>query len=157
MMVGLVAIGGAVLMSFLIWNIRGLSSFQKQEIMKEFIFRHKISLFGLSETMLQTVDDRIIRSCWGRIGNPWVFSPSRGRSGGLPLSWDANEITVVKQVTNNSWIAVDLAIPGVGLCSLVSVYCPTSRGERLGVLLEIENLVRSWNHPFLLVETSTRC
>lgn len=69
-------------------NCRGLGSSGKCGEINELLKDEKVSILGLQETKLETINMALVRSIWGNSDVEFSFGSSVGASGGTLLMWD---------------------------------------------------------------------
>ncbi|KAK8680001.1 hypothetical protein V6N13_108956 [Hibiscus sabdariffa] len=75
-------------MRMLSWNVRGLGMAAKRHAVQKVIRQHRCELAVLQETKLEVVTDAIVRRIWIMDNFEYVFTPVKGRSGGIVVIWD---------------------------------------------------------------------
>lgn len=76
------------------WNVRGLSSNRKKQILHELLDTEKIDIVMLQETKMATFTNRHFRNISSRL-DIWHWAPSVGRSGGILFGADSNKVRVL--------------------------------------------------------------
>lgn len=56
-------------MNFLNWNVRGINSTKKRQILADIVTNHHIDILALQETKKETFTDRILRTISKRLMN----------------------------------------------------------------------------------------
>jgi hypothetical protein len=67
------------------WNVRGLNSSQKRELVKYWLRNWKCDAVCLQETKLEKIDLQLVRSLWGNSFVDWEMLPAIGTAGGVLL------------------------------------------------------------------------
>lgn len=70
-------------MKILSWNVRGLGTYRKRAVIKEFLKVYQPDIVMLQETKSDLCDRSSIKSIWGSHFCKWDILPSCGRSGGI--------------------------------------------------------------------------
>ena len=70
-------------MKGIIWNCRGIQKKGVSSFLKDLIHEHNFHFIGLQETMLENVDDKILRKIDPNGVYLWKWIPARGKSGGI--------------------------------------------------------------------------
>lgn len=76
---------------FLSWNVRGISSQEKWDNIRDKIRELSPHIFSLQETKREAFDRAYVKKFCPRHLSEFVFSPSRGASGGLITVWNPNQ------------------------------------------------------------------
>jgi exonuclease III len=74
----------------LCWNVRGLNSEIRQRAVFSKINESECDIICLQETKCETFDWSLIRKFYPKRFNSFVFSPSRGASGGIIVLWNSS-------------------------------------------------------------------
>jgi exonuclease III len=77
-------------MKFLCWNIRGMNSTHKHNILHDLIVFHKINIVAIQETKKQDFTKKMLGSIANRF-DIWVTLPSVGMSGGILVGCDSSQ------------------------------------------------------------------
>ncbi|KAG2658439.1 hypothetical protein PVAP13_1KG219610, partial [Panicum virgatum] len=85
----------------LVWNVRGLNSRARRNVVRELIAQENISLLSLQETKLDTCSAIIIMETCGA-GFNFVFLPASNTCGGILLAWKSNIWSVTNWVVRAS-------------------------------------------------------
>ena len=118
-----------------VWNVRGLGSSSKKEMVRSLIRKERVEMIGLVESKHTEITMQDINSCWGYQDVEWVQVPAEvGGSGGLILSWLKDSFTLVEVKTMQNWIlAVGIMQQSNFRCTICTGYEPNDRHERLVV------------------------
>ena len=85
----------------LVWNVRGLNSRARRNVLRELVAQENISLLSLQETKLDTYSANIIMEICGA-GFTFLFLPASNTCGGILLAWKSNiwSVTVTPKILN---------------------------------------------------------
>jgi len=126
--------------NFLVWNVRGLNSRARRNVVRELVAQERVSLLALQETKLNDCDDAIIRELVG-VGFDYCFLPACHTCGGILLAWR----TDVWSASNSSRGAFTLTV-NITLRSsddswwLTSVYGPQADSDKVLFLEELRSI-----------------
>lgn len=81
-------------LNLLNWNIRGLNSHKKQQILHDLLIKEHIDIVMIQESKKDNFSNRCLRKLSNRI-DIWHWVPSRGRSGGILFGGDSNKIKLL--------------------------------------------------------------
>lgn len=134
------------------WNMRGLTARVKRSSLRKLITSHDPCFAFVQETKMEEINTKTIRTFWKSNDIDWIFSPSRGNSGGILAVWNSNIFNMKSTVVMQSWIAIN----GVFLnsnfeFSLITVYNPCSVAARAEVWQQIIEFQNSISMPCLLI------
>ena len=81
----------------LVWNVRGLNSRARRNVVRELVDQENISLISLQETKLDVCSNDLVREICGA-NFDYVYQPASNTCGGILLAWKSN----IWSVTNPS-------------------------------------------------------
>jgi len=70
----------------LVWNVRGLNSRSRRNVVRELVSQENISLLSLQETKLADISVSLILEICGA-GFDYFFKPATNTCGGILLAW----------------------------------------------------------------------
>ena len=113
------------------WNVRGLNSSHKRELVRFWLRKWNCDVVCLQETKLADIDLQLVRSLWGNSFVDWEMLPALGTAGGVLLLWDKRVLekldSVVCQFSVSClWKGVSDGFEWVG----TGLYGPTNDGIR---------------------------
>ena len=73
----------------LVWNVRGLNSRARRDVVREVVDNENISLLSLQETKIVDFPDALLREICGT-GFDFFFQPACGSCGGILLAWNTS-------------------------------------------------------------------
>lgn len=121
------------------WNIRGMGAKIKRSSLRKIINTKKPHFTFLQETKLESIDQKIIKTCWNSDDSSWEFSPASGKSGGILSVWDKKYFNLESIKIEKHWIAMCGVILSKNFkCMLINVYNPCNIDLRKEVWSEIE-------------------
>lgn len=111
-------------MNFLNWNVRGINSTRKRQILADIVKEQHIDILALQETKKETFTDRILRTI-SRDIDEWKWLPSQGTSGGILFGCNSTKFRIVDchlrkfsmdvlvecLVDNNNWVITVVYAP----------------------------------------------
>ena len=120
--------------NFLIWNVRGLNSRARRNVVRELVGQERISLVSLQETKLDDCDEAMVRDLFG-LGFDFCFLPSCHTCGGILLAWktDAWSVSSVSRGEFSLTAEITLTASGESWC-LTSVYGPQADNDKIRFL-----------------------
>lgn len=77
------------------WNVRGLNSSRKKQILGDIISKENIDIVFIQETKVENFSQRGLRKISSRI-DIWHWLPANGRSGGILFGGDSNKIKILR-------------------------------------------------------------
>ena len=86
-------------LKILSWNVRGLNSPRKREVVKNLLRDWRCDIIYLQETKINSMDLQTIKSLWGSPYSDWVALDAVNTTGGVLLMWDkrmVEQVDVVK-------------------------------------------------------------
>ena len=72
--------------NFLVWNVRGLNSCARHNVVRDLVGQERVSLISLQETKLDDCDEAMIMDMFG-LGFDFSFLPACHTCGGILLAW----------------------------------------------------------------------
>ena len=75
--------GYKFLMKFLSWNIRGLGRTEKKKAVRSMVARCQADFLLLQESKLEKVENKLLKSIWGKNSFDGKVSLAVGSAGGL--------------------------------------------------------------------------
>jgi exonuclease III len=73
----------------LCWNVRGLNSDKHQRALRSKIEESQCSIICIQETKCEVIAHKLIRNCYPKRFDSFVYSPSVGASGGILVLWNS--------------------------------------------------------------------
>ena len=70
----------------LVWNVRGLNSRARRDVVRELVVQENISLLSLQETKLADCPQNLVMNGCGA-GFDFLCQPASGTCGGILLAW----------------------------------------------------------------------
>lgn len=113
------------------WNLRGLNARVKKSSLRKLIKSHDPHFVFVQETKMETFSPKVIKSLWNDDNIEWLFSPSRGNSGGLLTMWKSDFFHLCSHNINLNWIALNGFFPAQNFNgAMINIYNPCDREER---------------------------
>jgi len=128
--------------NFLLWNVRGLNSRSRRNVVHELVGQERASLISLQETKLDDCDDTMIRELFG-LGFEFASLPACHTCGGILLAWkgDVWSVSNISRGEFSLTAKVTLKSSDVSWW-LTSVYGPQSDLDKVRFLDELR-MIRS--------------
>lgn len=79
--------------NFMVWNVRGLNSRARRNVVRELIAQENLSLFSLQETKLDDCNDALVLDLCGDDFD-YFFKPASNTCGGILLAWKRHAYVV---------------------------------------------------------------
>jgi len=140
-------------MTIAVWNIRGIGSRTKKDMIKSLITQERIDIMGLVESKHNDISAQDMYSCWGNQDIDWLNVPAEeGGSGGMILAWTKESFTLVEHKSMQHWISAKgiLMQDNFG-CHICLVYAPNDRHKRLEVWNQLRELQQTSSEPWILM------
>ena len=93
----------------LIWNVRGLNSRARRNVVRELVDQENISLLSLQETKLQDCTESVVLETCGA-NFDFVFKPAANTCGGIFLAWRRDTWAVTSPVIRSFSLTVKLTL-----------------------------------------------
>ena len=131
------------------WNVRGLNSSHRCELIRYWLRKWNCDVVCLQETKLADFDLQLVRSLWGNSFVDWEMFPALGTTGGVLLLWDRRVLekldSVVCQFSVSClWKGVSDGFEWVG----TGLYDPTNDGIRNELWIELSGVRLKWDLPW---------
>lgn len=115
----------------LCWNVRGINSEAKWNAIRQKIEESACAVFCLQETKREIFDAAYVKKFAPRRFDKFVYSPSRGTSGGVFVGWNSAVFDGQIVVQTDHAIVLNMkACVNADSLNLVNVYGPSSGLER---------------------------
>lgn len=92
------------LIKLLSWNVRGLGRPKKRRKIKQVFCARRVDMVLLQETKRSTIDEKFVRSIWGREQMDFMTVDSTGAAGGLLCIWNPEVFQLVDCCSNRNFI-----------------------------------------------------
>jgi exonuclease III len=123
----------------LFWNVRGLNSSIRQDVVRMLVDSAKIDVVCCQETKMQPISRRDILSMLGVEFTEFVFLPSIGNSGGILVAWKRNIGHTRLQRIDNHCVSVQFCKQDGQPWWLTCVYGPQGNSEKIIFLQELRD------------------
>lgn len=134
------------------WNLRGLNARVKKSSLRKLIKSHDPHFVFVQETKMETFSPKVIKSLWNDDNIEWLFSPSRGNSGGLLTMWKSDFFHLCSHNINLNWIALNGFFPAQNFNgAMINIYNPCDREERENIWDSISEFWHGINTPCLIL------
>ena len=134
------------------WNIRGINEEDKCKAVKEKIEESVAVVYCIQETKRTSFDPFFVKKFAPRRFNKFVYSPSRGASGGIIMGW--NESIFTGQVVEINLFAITVHFTSNhnnDIWTLTTVYGPSHGPDRDSFIDWINNLNISPSENWIIV------
>lgn len=137
-------------LSLLNWNIRGMNSSKKKQILHDLIDLEKIDVIMIQETKMENFSTRQLRKISHRF-DLWHWVPAIGRSGGILFGGDSNKIKVLRWEAHRFCLDIQLENKlDSSIWQLTIVYGPVNMSLKKSLWAELD-LVQQHNIPLWVV------
>lgn len=136
--------------SVCIWNVRGLNSVARRNVLRATVRDEHITLICVEETKLATIDDHMILQLLGA-GFDFAFKPAVVTCGGILVAWRTDRWEVSSIVHHSYALSVRIMrTDDPEPWWLTTVYGPFGNNERATFLQEIRDFRASNHGPWAL-------
>jgi exonuclease III len=134
-----------------IWNVRGLNSRARRDVVREFILQQHVSVVCLVETKLDVIRSSVACDLMGSSFD-YVFLPSVGVAGGILIGWRRDLWSVQRQTMRRFSVTVDIQslVSAQPTWSLATVYRPVDDELKAEFLEELREIHADCPTPLLL-------
>jgi exonuclease III len=135
------------------WNVRGLNSPARRQVIRELVQDHQCTIACLQETKLQTVTDSVVTEILGgRFSGNFVALPADGTRGGILLACSQDHFTIISSSTNTHSVTATIQRRSDNECwTLTVVYGPQGDTEKLDFLQEIKQTKPSSHKEWMIL------
>lgn len=121
-----------------IWNVRGLNSRARRNVVREFVSQERASVVCLVETKLDVISPSLASDITGTAFD-YVCLPSDGYSGGIEVAWARESWSVSSTVSREFSVTIDLepSMSSERPWSLAVVYGPVAEARKPDFLAEM--------------------
>nr|XP_045083710.1 uncharacterized protein LOC123493747 [Aegilops tauschii subsp. strangulata] len=134
------------------WNVRGLNSPAKREVIREVADEHRLAILCLQETKLETWTPQLARDVGGSRLDGCTVLLAMGTRGGLAIFWDKEVLLVDSHALGQFSITVSVRdIASSTTFWLTNVYGPTNDNLKDAFLAEIAAAALPLGQPWLLM------
>jgi len=125
----------------LIWNVRGLNSVARRNVVRSLVVSTKIDIVCLQETKMVAISREIILSMLGSdFDNNYICLPSVGASGGILIAWRSRLGAIQASRMDNHSASVQFCSASGSPWWLTCVYGPQDNQEKLQFLQELRDI-----------------
>ena len=136
--------------NILSWNVRGLKSKARRDVVRSLVSDANASVVFLQETKLSSVSPNLISEICGTAFSSYSFLPAYGTRGGVIVACRSPFTATVVQVLQFS-INVTVAAPTIEPFHLSAVYVPPDVRFKEPFLAELVNARALLPGPWLLI------
>lgn len=121
----------------LIWNVRGLNSRTRRDMVRTVVHQERISLICLQETKMAVIDDHVVRDLMGGSFD-YSYLPAHNTSGGILIAWRTNIWSGSHYTRHDNSITIKLTLLLDGFSTwLTVVYGPQTEAAKIQFLEEL--------------------
>lgn len=129
-------------LSILSWNIRGSNNATARRNLRAMITKHQPTILLLQETKCENLEDNAKDSIWNHRDHSWLFSPARGMSGGILVSWQHSTFSLESSKVEHSWIWVRGKIADVSThINCINIYSPPDLNQKIQIWNQIGDIL----------------
>ena len=143
-------------MKGLFWNCRGIKKNGVSSFLKDLILEHNFHFIALQETMVENIEDKILRKIDPKETYLWKWLPSRGKSGGI-LSGVNLEVLDVGSFHEEKYL-LQLTLWDKQMkqkWDFINMYGAAHEENKLEFLTELARVCSGITIPYMLGVTST--
>ena len=135
----------------LFWNVRGLNSAARQDVVRSLVDSLRVDVVCLQETKLVNCDCRTVLSMLGAdFDNNLICLPSVGASGGVLITWRAKLGRIVASRVDSFSVSVKFN-PADGVAWwLICVYGPQGHDRKIVFIHELRAIRAACTGPWRL-------
>lgn len=135
------------------WNIRGINNSTARRNLQSLLRIHNPVVLLLQETKCGTLEEVTKDYLWSSQDHSWLFSPSRGHSGGLLTSWNNNLFVLASFQKKDSWIWIRGNMANNSeFINCVNIYSPNDLHDKKALWIELGCILNShMNEAFCLM------
>ncbi|XP_071735549.1 uncharacterized protein [Rutidosis leptorrhynchoides] len=139
-------------MNLLSLNIGGgVTSFNKHRWVSKLCKDHAITILGIQETKMSTLNHFAVKALWGNFNFKVAASCARGRSGGILTICDPNSFNCSRVISfNNMQIVEGRFCERDSPCFLINVYAPQSRRQKKRIWDFILSFINNNDGDFII-------
>ena len=97
----------------MVWNVRGLNSRARRNVVRELVAQENISLLSLQETKLDCCSENVFREICG-VGFDFLSLPAMNTRGGILLAWQCNIWSVSNPILKQYSLTVKITLLASG-------------------------------------------
>lgn len=148
-------------LTLLTWNIRGINNLIARKNLRKLVQKFSPWVLLLQETKCEQLTVSMMESIWDD-SHEWIFSPARGQSGGLAISWDKRKLKLIDSNGSHSflWARWELEV-GVGstkvFVNCINVYGPQSSTTKRILWEELGSFITNFEHEPLCLAGDFNC
>ncbi|XP_022158956.1 uncharacterized protein LOC111025405 [Momordica charantia] len=113
-------------MKFLTWNVRGLDSWKKGALIKQFISRLNPNVVILQETKLSYMDILIVKSLWSAHGINWSALDASGMASGILILWNDPDLKAAEMIEGVFSLTINFCLSDGFLFWVSGIYGPST-------------------------------
>jgi len=85
-------------MKFMFWNVRGLGTSYRRSLVRKHILSDNLEIVALQETIKRDFDDGDLKDLAGAHPFSWLWTPSKGHSGGMILGVNSESLEIEESI-----------------------------------------------------------
>ena len=134
----------------LCWNVRGLNSSARQDVVRCLVDSVKADVICIQETKMSDVTRWLVCRCLGSDFGNFVFSPSNGASGGILVAWRSHVTSLGSRIDGHC-VSVNFRLADGASWWLSCVYAPQGIAEKIDFLHGLTTVRTHCLGPWLVV------
>lgn len=136
--------------NLLVWNVRGLNSRARRNVVRELVAQERISLISLQETKLDVCNDALVTEMLG-YGFDYVTLPAIQTCGGIALAWRRDIWSMSNYILRANSITAKCALLGTEESWWITcVYGPQHDAAKIEFLQELRDLRSGCPGPWVV-------
>ena len=131
------------------WNVRGANDSSKRKVIKALIRKHKVDLFCIQETKVQSMNEGMVRSLGSGRFLDWGALDAQGAAGGILICWDKRTLEILEMEMGQFTISCRIRNAEDGKTWIFTgVYGPFSKDDRDTFWGELGAIRGIWDDPW---------
>lgn len=135
--------------NILCWNVRGLNSRARQDVVRTLVISCKVEVVCLQETNMNAISHGTILSMLGSDFTNWVELPAAGASGGVLIAWRHSLGPASSTRVDNHCVSVQFSPGNSQPWWLTCVYGPQGDDNKILFLQELRDCRSACHGPWV--------
>ena len=135
----------------LVWNVRGLNSPARRNVVRLFIQSANTAIVCLQESKLETVDQNTVTQTLGAGFDGFDYLPADGTRGGVIIGWRSDMVTLSSFQKGEFTISANVrAMADDAQWYITSVYGPQLEADKVRFISELTTIGANVQLPWML-------
>jgi exonuclease III len=127
-------------LSLLVWNVRGLNSPARCDVVYQLVLLSGASVVCFQETKLQLVTREVVDRYCCRDFDGFFFLPAAGTCGGILLAWKSSAVSFTNPHISTNAVTARAEVSGSAGWWFTGVYGPQADGDKCQFLQELKDI-----------------